>query len=654
MAKQPIPASPTPSSLRRRTGLMVAAVVSAAIALPTGVLAGAPEAFDHLDRVMDEYTNVFGVFEDLGAAGNHFAARCASVPNPSDPAELAAITFDETWSDGCHGDDGGTCIRATFDALYTGFWGGYFFLNGTLDADEVLPSCNWGESPGAGFDLTGATQLTYWAKGETDGLEVEIFVGGVGWNPETGEQIAPYPESHQRVPALSETVKLSTEWQEFTIDLSGLDLSYALSGIAWVASQELNPDGATFYLDDVSFDLARPDELRLLRSFQTVPGPPVDAFDTILQNVAWSYDNAIVLLAYLSRGVGDDLARAELLADAFVYAIGNDRYFDDGRIRNAYQAGDLVLPPGWTPNGRPGTARLPGWWDDTGKEWVEDPDQVGTSTGNIGWVMLALLRAYQVLGHQEYLDASATLGEWAEAHAKAAVGLGYTGGYRQWEPVQEKLFWKSTEHNLDLYVGFMTLFDITGDPVWRGRSLDAKAFVRSMWEACGAEHFATGTLADGMTPNCAFQPVDVNTWGLMGLGEKSLYGRGTRWSVLNARVVEACFDGADALGLDFNDDRDGIWWEGTAHTAIAVDMLGLSRGWDILTKNLTDAQALAPRADGEGIVATCHDGVSTGIPDFFYYNRLHTAATAWYGMAMGHHNPLWGIGTGEPIPHQGE
>src|SRR5262245_6502544 len=29
-----------------------------------------------------------------------------------------------------------------------------------------------------------------------------------------------------------------------------------------------------------------------------------------------------------------------------------DCFYKDGRIRNAYQGGDLILPPGWTPSGR--------------------------------------------------------------------------------------------------------------------------------------------------------------------------------------------------------------------------------------------------------------------------------------------------------------
>lgn len=59
----------------------------------------------------------------------------------------------------------------------------------------------------------------------------------------------------------------------------------------------------------------------------------------------------------------------------------------------------------------------------------------------------------------------------------------------------------------------------------------------------------------------------------------------------------------------------------------------------------------APNANG--IVATCHDGVSTGL-DWQYYNRLHIGATAWYLFAERQYNPFWGIQTDMPVPYAGE
>jgi hypothetical protein len=382
-----------------------------------------------------------------------------------------------------------------------------------------------------------------------------------------------------------------------------------------------------------------------------------------LKNVAFTYDNVVALLAYLSRGSGNDLHRARLLADAFVYAQDHDRFYTDGRLRNAYQGGDLILPPGWTPNNREGPARLPGWWDTQQKKWFEDVNQVGTDTGNMAWVIIGLLRAYKSLGKIEYLDAAKRLGAWIEVNARDARGDGgYTGGFKGWEPgcggpAPTQVTWKSTEHNLDLYVAFMTLSDLTTEPeksMWRERALHAKNFVRAMWEGCDSSHFATGTKDDGAAHNCDFAPEDVNTWGFMVLGEVDKYGAGVDWVQNNCQVSEPCFRGKLATAIDFNDDRDGIWWEGAAHTVIGKRIRGENKEADFFLKNLRQVQRLAPNANGKGIVASCHDGVRTGIEGFSLFNRLHVGATAWYALGELRYNPFWGISANNPIPHEGE
>jgi len=178
--------------------------------------------------------------------------------------------------------------------------------------------------------------------------------------------------------------------------------------------------------------------------------------------------------------------------------------------------------------------------------------------------------------------------------------------------------------------------------------------VWTMWGACGADHFATGTTDDGVTPNCAFAPEDVNTWALMALGEVQRYGAGIDWVQNNSTVSEPCFEGRTATGIDFNDDRDGIWWEGTAHMVIAQQIKGDDHAADALLTTLRQAQRLAPNTNGKGLVAACHDGVTTGIAGFALLNRLHVGATAWYAIAEQWYNPFWGTRTDDAIPHAGE
>ena len=53
-----------------------------------------------------------------------------------------------------------------------------------------------------------------------------------------------------------------------------------------------------------------------------------------------------IVLAFITSQIPPDI----LETDFFVYAMDHDRNFTDGRLRNAYQGGDLKLFPGCTPH----------------------------------------------------------------------------------------------------------------------------------------------------------------------------------------------------------------------------------------------------------------------------------------------------------------
>lgn len=264
---------------------------------------------------------------------------------------------------------------------------------------------------------------------------------------------------------------------------------YILGGFGWVASAENNPQGAVFWIDAIQYNKARLGEPRFVLSYVTSPsGQP---FETVLRNVAFTYDNAIAMLAFMARGTEDDWRRAKLIAEAFVYAQARDRFYGDGRLRNAYQGGDLVLPPGWTPNGRVSTVRMPGFWDCTQQQWFEDRFQVSTHTGNVAWAMIALLTYYQKMGGAQYLEAARVMGEWIEGRRQDVGFGGYRGGFEGWEKPSTEfpsdpvdVPWGSAEHNLDVFVALTKMFQVTGDPIWRARAAHARAFAEAMWGPC--------------------------------------------------------------------------------------------------------------------------------------------------------------------------
>ena len=587
------------------------------------------QALQYLKEVLDKYHTGFDVYTDSSAAGNHFVALAEMGNDTEFVLNYTANPY-----------RGSTCIEGKFNGT-DDIWGGWYLMNGVLEGQETQPKPNWGNYSNAGFDLTGATTLTFYAKGLNGGERVEFFAFGVGWNVDTGLRIAAFPDSSPKT-SLG-FVTLTTTWTQYTLSVAGLDLSYVLGGFGWATSAPQNNNHPiTFYLDDIKYNKGLLNDPRLLVSYELLP-----ADQPVLKNTAFIYDNALALLAFLSDPTQDNVNNAKLIGDALVYAANNDRFFADGRLRNAYQGGDLKLFPGWTPNAKTNTARASGWWDSQGF-WFEDKSFVGTDTGNMAWSILALLSLFEQTHNSAYLNTSVKLGLWIETNCRDLRGAGgFTGGYEGWEQTvnnpqgQTKVLWKSTEHNIDCYVAFLRLYELTGQTAWGERALYAKNFVEAMWDETSG-HFWTGTTVDGITLNTANIPADVQAWGLLALGNLPKYGQGLTW------VERNCYVQADGFkGFDFNNDKDGVWFEGTAHMVAAYQMAKNITGADLFLSELTKAQQTAQNANGKGLVAASHDLVSTGFT-WTYSARLHVGATSWFVFAELGYNPYWNTGTSLP------
>lgn len=622
--------------------------------LSSDLIADQKETYKWLNRRMDRFHKTFDVYTDISAAGNHFVCH-------GKMGDLDAVEMDGCWIEDPH--RGSTCIRCVFENSGNN-WGGFYFLNGVLEGEERQPKPNWGDYCEAGFDLSGATELTFWAKGQSGNEVIEFFAFGVG-HPDK-----PCPDSSPKK-SLG-WVPLSTDWEQHRLPLAGMDLSYVIGGFGWVASSahSRGPE-VVFYLDDIKYHLddqtrqQRLSEPRFILSYDT-DGYARD-FDRIMTNVAFTYDNALALIAYLARGKNGDLRRAELLADALVYAQDHDRWFKDGRLRNAYQAGDLKLFPGWKPHGQPWTVRMPGWWDCEDEQWYEDLAQVSTYTGNVAWAMIALSYAAHAIPPKAagYNDAAKRMGEWIQDHCHDENGYGgYTGGYEGWElawaghdgPI--KLWWKSTEHNLDCYVAFSLLSEIFPDEPdgWKERAAHARAFVEAMWNDT-EKRFFVGTRRENGDDIINEDPniVDVQAWSVLALRD-SKFNPCLKWAERNLKLKHCGFKGFD-FGYDNVTETgpDGIWFEGTGQMVVAYGLTGKTKKYERFLKRLRKAKGRHPNGNGRGLVAACHDGVTTGLEirivdaegeedwvPWLLYARLHTGATAWYLFAERKFDPFWG------------
>jgi len=598
----------------------------------------ASASLEYLRRVMDQFHGRFPVYDDVSSAGNHFHAW-AKIPD-----ENAAVGMAGSWTD--HPHSGATAIRAEFRDTVGANFGGFYLLNGVLPPGAQAPRANFGTIPNAGFDLTGATALTFWARGQRGGERIEFFMGGVGRNPSTGQSLpgTAYPDS---TPVVKSTFVLTVNWRQYRLNLSGKNLRYVLGGFGWDASDGLNPGGAVFFLDDIQYELsatarkARLDRPRFLKSFttasyQSLPDPVSD-FDFVNRNVAHTYDNALALLAFLADGSKDSLRRARLIGDAFVYALSHDRTYNGDRLRDAYAAGDLVVPPGWTPNNRVGTVPIPGFFDEDNQRFVEI-EQEGISTGNNAWTMIALLGLFQRTGDARYLAAAKRVGGFVYSFRNdSGTYQGFQGGLDASETNSPKRRpWASTEHNLDIYAAFATLASISSGGNWRSGAEHARQFVESMWDEDRGCNL-TGTLdPEHRNAEVGKLPVDVQAWAVLSIpGILSRHPGLLNCAERNHRTTDAGFS-----GFDFNDDRDGIWFEGSAHMAVAYDLAGRAAPAEKLRRTLADVQSTPSFGDSFGLPAASRNGLTTGF-GFYFFRRLHVGATSWNAFAQSGFNPFY-------------
>lgn len=589
----------------------------------------------YLRRVMDQFHDRFPVYDDVSSAGNHFHAW-AKIPNAA-----AAVSISGASTQAPH--TGATAIRAEFHNTTGLNFGGFYFLNGLLRAGQTAPSENFGEAPNAGIDLTGANALSFWARGEVGGERIEFFMGGVGRNSQSGQPTAPFPDS---TPVVRRIVTLGSTWQRYVIDLTGKDLSYVLGGFGWLASADFNPTGAVFYIDDIQYELepstraTRLNQPRLLKSFsthavQSLP-PPVGDFDFVFRNGATTYDNALALLAFLADGSPDSVRRARLIGDAFLYAIDHDRTYNGDRLRDVYAAGDLALPPGWAPNGRTGTVPVPGFFDEATQTFVEI-EQGGLSTGNNAWAMIALLALYRTTGDSRYLDTAERLAQFIHGFKQdTGAYRGFLGGLDDPEGASPRPRpWASTEHNLDLYAAFTALYELTAEPQWQAAAAHALDFVEAMWEVergC----ILTGTIDPGTRNQLQDQlPSDTQSWSVLAVPEMLALHPG----ILGCAEHHHRTQDQGFTGFDFNDDRDGVWFEGTAHLAVAYAAAGQDTAAESLRSELRRAQETPPFGDDSGLAAASREGLTTGF-NFFFFRRLHVGATAWNVFAQARFNPF--------------
>ena len=321
-----------------------------------------------------------------------------------------------------------------------------------------------------------------------------------------------------------------------------------------------------------------------------------------------TYDDALVVDAYLAQRTPVGQGRAETTGNALLTALA----------QSAPQGGGLY------DDYAPDPLRLPA---------DVQPEATAQTTGDASWAGDALVQLYAATRLPAYLTGAENLAGWIQANTSDVRGQGgYTGGYAG---SGIKLEWKSTEQNTDVYAFFSLLARESGLPGWATRASAARTFIVSMWNPA-QQRFSLGTMTDGVTTNDSPQTEDVNSWSSLAL--RSPAYAASVWDVTSLAAAAGPLQGVSICP----GDRTGVWFEGTAHLADALESRGQPGDSAQAAAYLADlayAQARGPNEDGLGIMAASKDGLTDCAGDSVYAS-LHAGTTAWYILAASGVNPL--------------
>ncbi len=104
----------------------------------------------------------------------------------------------------------------------------------------VDPANDWGEILG-GYNFTGATKFSFWAKASKKNVTATIGFGLIGKDK-------PFPDTAKK----SIEVKLTTKWKKYSINIKKLDLSCIRSGFVLFSSSSRSTQD--IYIDNVVFE----------------------------------------------------------------------------------------------------------------------------------------------------------------------------------------------------------------------------------------------------------------------------------------------------------------------------------------------------------------------------------------------------------------
>ncbi len=577
-------------------------------------------ALDYLGREMDAFHAASVVYDDVESGGACFyPSGWMGKPDPwiDDRLTVADVTSTR--------NSGNTSLRISWKPATRNAWAGIYWLypQSSSEVERGSDELDWKEYPGR--DLSGATKLTFWARGEWGGEIAEFKFGGI----------------RAQVSVLGPVV-LEREWRRYEIPITGGDLTRVVGGFCWVTNALQNPRGCTIYVDDVVIDCDRREEPRLIRSYH-VGMRTLERDTEHLRNTCFVYDNAVAVCAFLSTGRQHHRRRALLIADALLELIELE---GDGSLCSAYSCGDLAGNE-WRDESFEVAPRYPWRVNPAGEPPIlQDTYSLRKDTGNMAWAALALLHCWRATDDLRYREGAQSLAQWILGNAESG-GSGYAGGRELGVPGTEykRIQWQSTEHNIDLVAIFRQLaadetLILSRREQYARAAESCEQFLG--WAATrSTDYLVTGTIEASGSPRLEPIPLDPQTWSVLLSPGEERYERALRFALKHLTWRDGSFPRARYSIAEASASPSaisGMWPEGMAQVALALQTMGEPHeAWLESIESVIDATA-GPHAR-DGVVAAHPESFVTDF-DWSYLNLPHVGATAWYVLAKQGWNPF--------------
>ncbi len=316
----------------------------------------------------------------------------------------------------------------------------------------------------------------------------------------------------------------------------------------------------------------------------------VDSFESDGSTVAYTYDQALAVIAFTCEG---DIVRARRLLDRLAAVQNTEGSWDDA------------------------------YYSDSGA-----PTSTWRVTGNSIWVVMAINYYTIRTGDTAYVNNAKRCADWFLTlqemnpgdvkYGSISGGLSDVGG---------RIVWTSTEHNQDAYSALKYLGQILNDPYYTNRAtLVYNWITRKMWDNASG-HFYVG-LGD-MAGNINYgEYMDIQAWGISALGVTGPagedYRRGMAWA--SRMRLTRSWNGQNIDGYDYDGTvtggGGGVWFEGTGQMSVAFEVMN-----DSANSNYFFTQIGKAQSPNGGIICAVGDG-GIAWPTHFPINCA--ASTSWY------------------------